>query len=59
MRKKPDRVYEVVRVTTIVEVCHVRMPTKKLAAQFAKSSDATRTEHTTGWKTTKRLGDAT
>lgn len=44
------RVYTVVRVTTIIETCRVVMPNKKLAEHWAKSSDAERVEHTTGWK---------
>ncbi len=48
---KRDKAYRVVRVTTVIEICHVRMPTKKLAEKWAKPSDAVSNEtHTTGWK---------
>jgi hypothetical protein len=49
--KTRRRAYRVVRVTTVIEVCYVGMPTRKLAEQWAKPSDAVEcTEYTTGWK---------
>lgn len=47
--RKP-KVYRVVRVTTIIETCYVRMPTRRLAEKWAKPSDARTCEkHSTRW----------